>query len=201
MALIGYARVSTIDQNLGRQLDALHEAGVDDNRIFTDKFTGTTSEREGLQSMLNYIRDDDTVVVMSIDRLSRNYEDVGTIIGQIKEAGAGLRILDMPDFSQLPSPFDQMMTNILIQIYSGIAENERQKMLERQRGGIAVAKREGKYAGGVVQYSAESTDPKRRVIYNTIVSMLNDGVSMRAIERETGVTRPTIRRIKTELNS
>lgn len=86
MALIGYARVSTQDQNLARQISALKQAGV--SKIFEEKISGKNSHRPRLNSMLDYIRDDDTVVVLSLDRLGRNSDDLTKIIQSIKDRGA-----------------------------------------------------------------------------------------------------------------
>jgi DNA invertase Pin-like site-specific DNA recombinase len=150
--------------------------------------------------MMNYIRDDDTVVVMALDRLSRDYDDVRIIINQIKDKGASLRILGMPDFSTMPSPFDKMMLDIIIALYSGIAENERNKILERQAQGIAIAKRKGAYKGKRTEYAADAVNPQKRAIYHRIVEMVNDGETAYRISKETGVNRRTIQRIAAELD-
>lgn len=98
MAKIGYARVSTRDQNLARQIEQLHDASV--NKIFQEKLSGKNADRPQLKAMLDYIRDDDEVVVLSLDRLGRNSHDLTDIIETIRHRGAQLNVLNLPSFGK-----------------------------------------------------------------------------------------------------
>lgn len=199
---IGYARVSTTDQNLDRQLKQLHKA--DCKKIFQEKISGKNANRPQLQTMLDFIREDDEVVVISMDRLGRNSRDISNIIEQIKQKGATINILNLPSFEGIKDRnLKNLLTNLVLEIQKYTAEQERKTILERQKQGIKLAKERGVYKGGVVQYSKDSKNPQRRLIYNTVVSMLKrkaDGepITIKQIADETGITRNTVYRIKKE---
>ena len=93
---VGYARVSTTKQSLERQLDALTAAGIPANRIYTDKRTGATVDRDGLTALLGYARDGDTIVVHTLDRLGRNLREVLNLVHELAERGIGVRSLADP---------------------------------------------------------------------------------------------------------
>ncbi|WP_407880464.1 recombinase family protein, partial [Furfurilactobacillus entadae] len=146
MSKIGYARVSTTEQNLDRQIAALKNAGVE--KIFSDKQSGKDIERPELQKMLHYIRDDDIVFVMSLDRLSRNADDITMLIQKIKDAGASFQSLDLPDFSSIPDRgLRNMLTDVIQSVFKFQAESERLRIRERQAQGIKLAKERGIYKG------------------------------------------------------
>ena len=105
---IGYARVSTTDQNLDRQLEQLQKA--DCKKIFQEKISGKNANRPQLQAMLDFIREDDEVVVISMDRLGRNSRDISNIIEQIKQKEATINILDLPSFEGIK---DRNLKNLL----------------------------------------------------------------------------------------
>ena len=94
---VGYARVSTTEQNLDRQLDALKKAGV--QKIFAEKISGKNVDRPQLKAMLEYIHDQDEIVVLSLDRLGRSSRDLTEIIEEVRHKGAVLNILDFPSFA------------------------------------------------------------------------------------------------------
>ncbi len=93
---LGYARVSTTKQSLDRQLDALAAAGIPNERIYADKKTGATVEREGLADLLKYARPGDTIVVHTLDRLGRNLREVLNLVHDLAERGIGVRSLSDP---------------------------------------------------------------------------------------------------------
>jgi len=129
----GYARVSTREQHLDRQLKALMDAGVEERDIITDKVSGKDLEREGYRSLKNhFLRDGDTLIVKSLDRLR-------------------IKILDIPtNMVELPEEQDwifEMINNILIEVLASIAEQERITTKRRQSEGIAIAKEAGKHLG------------------------------------------------------
>ncbi|WP_034992667.1 recombinase family protein, partial [Liquorilactobacillus vini] len=139
MTKIGYARVSTRDQNLARQLEQLKSAGV--TKIFQEKISGKDADRPQLQKMLNYLRDDDEVIVVSLDRLGRNSKDLTDIIEKIRRRGATLNVLNLPSFAGIKDPnLRNLITNIIVELYKYIAQEERETIRERQRQGIEIAK-------------------------------------------------------------
>ena len=202
---IGYARVSTTDQNLDRQLEQLQKA--DCKKIFQEKISGKNANRPQLQAMLDFIREDDEVVVISMDRLGRNSRDISNIIEQIKQKEATINILDLPSFEGIKDRnLKNLLTNLVLEIQKYTAEQERKTTLERQKQGIKLAKERGVYKGGVVQYSKDSKDPKRRLIYNTVIELLErkikgESITITEIANQVGITRNTVYRIKKEIEN
>ena len=148
----GYARVSTRDQHLDRQLKALADFGVEERDIVTDKESGKSLEREGYLMLKNHLlREGDTLVVMSLDRLSRNKSHIKTELEYYREHHIRVKILDIPTtLIELPEEQDwifDMINNILIEVLASIAEQERVRTLQRQAQGIAAAKEKGKHLG------------------------------------------------------
>ncbi|MDE3314218.1 recombinase family protein, partial [Lacticaseibacillus paracasei] len=132
---MGYARVSTRDQNLARQIEQLHDAGV--NKIFQEKLSGKNADRPQLKAMLDYIRDDDEVVVLSLDRLGRNSHDLTDIIETIRHRGAQLNVLNLPSFASIEDPnLRNLITTIIVELYKYIAQEERETIKIRQQQGI-----------------------------------------------------------------
>ncbi|MGH0775281.1 recombinase family protein [Bacillus mobilis] len=136
---IGYARVSTEQQELGRQLDALNNYGVD--RIIEEKFTGTTRDRAGLNNLLDIIRKDDTVVVESISRIGRNTLDILHVIQEFEQMGV--------TFVSLKENMDTTTATgkAMFQMMVVLAELERNLTVERVKEGLAAAKNRGKKLG------------------------------------------------------
>jgi DNA invertase Pin-like site-specific DNA recombinase len=147
-----YARVSSKDQNLDRQIEAFKKLGANDREIITDKESGKNTERPGYRALRDVIlRRGDTLVVTSLDRLSRNKMDIYHELQHFKENGIRLKILDLPTtLMEVPEGqeliFD-MVNNILIEVLGTIAEQEREMIKKRQAEGIAVAKAKGKHFG------------------------------------------------------
>ena len=150
--IYGYARVSSREQHLDRQLKALADFGVEERDIVTDKESGKSMEREGYQMLKNHLlREGDTLVIMSLDRLSRNKSHIKTELEYCKEHHIRVKILDIPTtLIELPEEQDWifgMINNILIEALASIAEQERVRTLQRQAQGIAAAKEKGKHLG------------------------------------------------------
>lgn len=137
---IGYVRVSSTDQNTDRQLDS-----VALDRIFTDKMTGSTKDRPQLQAMLDYVRYGDTVMVHSLDRLARNFDDLLSIINQLAKKGVTFKSLqeNITINGTNTSPID----TLILHIFGAIAQFNRSLIREAQREGIAKAKQKGVYKG------------------------------------------------------
>ena len=147
-----YARVSSKDQNLDRQLEAFRKLGASDRDIVTDKESGKDLDRPGYQA-LKYamLRRGDTLVVKSLDRLSRNKADIHNELRHFRENGIRVKIIDLPT-TMMDLPVGQewvfdMVNNIIIEVLGTIAEQERLTIRQRQAEGIAAAKKKGKHLG------------------------------------------------------
>ncbi|KRN24174.1 MULTISPECIES: recombinase family protein [Lacticaseibacillus] len=194
MAKVGYARVSTTDQNLARQFAAFDQAGV--TKVFADKLSGKNLERPQLRAMLDYIHEGDEVAVLSVDRLGRNNAELSQVIGIINSKGAMLNILSLPTFSEIKEPnLRRLIINIFLELNKYQAEEERRKILERQQEGIAEAKKRGAYKGGRILYSADVQNAKNRLAYEQLVKLVGEGVPTKEVARRIGVARSTVYRI------
>lgn len=148
----GYAKVSTEEQNLDRQILALREYVKEEN-IIVDKASGKNFQRPGYQALKGVmgLRKGDTLYIMSLDRLSRNKNDIKEELQWFKNNNINLRILELPtSMIELPNEqqwIGEMVTNILIEVMSSMAERERMEIRRRQKQGIEAAKLKGKHLG------------------------------------------------------
>ena len=145
---IGYARVSSKDQNLARQIEALKSAGC--KKIYTDKISGKNFDRPEYQKMISELESNDVLIILSIDRLGRNYDEIMAEWRKItKEIKADVKVLDMPlldtTVGRTGDLTDTFIADLFLQILSYVANLEREHIRERQREGIEIAKREGKF--------------------------------------------------------
>ena len=187
MAKIGYARVSSKEQHLDRQLAALKDV----DKLFTDKLSGANTNRPELQKMLAYIREGDIVMVTELDRLGRNNHDLTKIMNSIQNKGATLDVLNLPSMTGIADPnLRQLMTNLIIELYKYQAESERKRIIERQQQGIALAKRQGKYHGRKPQYAKD--DPRLQHAFK----LYQAGMSDADVARNTGIKRTTFIRYR-----
>ena len=146
MNVYGYVRVSTADQNEDRQLAALRARLVPEDNIFCDKQSGKDFERPEYKKMLRILKTDDLIYVMSIDRLGRNYEEIQQQWRILtKEIGVDICILDMPllDTRKGRDLMGTFIADLVLQILSFVAQNERENIRKRQAEGIAAAKERG----------------------------------------------------------
>jgi DNA invertase Pin-like site-specific DNA recombinase len=147
----GYVRVSSKEQNLDRQLEALKGYVTDEKYIYSDKASGKDMDREGFQNLLKAMRKGDTLFIKSIDRLGRNKDLIKGYLKQFKEEGIRVKIIDLPTSMQdVPEGQEwaiDMINNIIIEVYTSMAEQERVNIKQRQREGINVAKSKGKHLG------------------------------------------------------
>ncbi|WP_413540158.1 recombinase family protein [Aerococcus viridans] len=197
---VGYARVSTTDQNLDRQMEALERAGAE--KIFQEKMSGKSmTERLELQKALQFLREKDTLIVESLDRLGRNYDDIVQMVQKLDQKEIGLIVLNLPILNQeIGDPnLQKLIRNMIVQLLSWTAQNEREEIKRKQRQGIEIAKRKGHYKGRPVKYSANAKNPKDRMTYQVIVNKLTQEEPIKQIAEDTGVTRDTVYRIKKEL--
>ena len=147
-----YARVSSKEQNLDRQIEAFRKLGAEDREIICDKESGKDFNRSGYQALKTaMLRSGDTLIVKSLDRLSRNKSDIKNELQYFKDNNIRLKVIDLPTtMMDLPDGqewvFD-MVNNILIEVLGTIAEQERETIRKRQREGIDAAKAKGKHLG------------------------------------------------------
>ena len=139
--LLGYVRVSTVEQNEERQIRALTEKGVDKENLFIDKQSGKNAERAQLKALLNFCRKGDIVLTESISRIARNTKDLLTIVDTLTKKGV--------DFVSMKENIDTSTPQgkFVLTIFGAMAELERASILERQKEGIEIAKEQGLYKG------------------------------------------------------
>lgn len=147
----GYVRVSSDDQNEARQVEKMRELGIDERHIFIDKKSGKDFEREQYRAMMAMLREGDLVCIASLDRLGRNYREMGQeweAITKVKKAD--ILVLDMADILDTRKKTDltgTLISDLVVRLLSYVAEKERDSIRARQAEGIAIAKAEGKYQG------------------------------------------------------
>lgn len=177
MTTFGYARVSTEDQGLSVQREALKSAGCD--MIREEKASGKSrSGRDQLNTLMEFMRSGDMLIVTKLDRLARNTLDMLSIIQELGDRGVGFRSIAEP-WADTTSPAGKLMLTVM----AGIAEFERDRIRERQREGIAAAKANGVYKGGTVKHDPEA-----------IRAMVGAGKSKAAVARELGCSVMTVHR-------
>ena len=137
--IIGYARVSTDDQSLDSQTDALSKAGAE--RVFADRISGSKRSRPELDKMLEQLRDGDVVTVTKYDRLARSLKDLMEIVETIRERGAGFRSLAEDIVTTTPAG------RLVFHVFASIAQFERERISERTREGLASARKRGRIGG------------------------------------------------------
>jgi len=175
---IGYARVSTQDQNLALQTDALLSAGA--KRIFTDTATGSNTERPGLKELFGHIREGDCVIVWRLDRIARSLKDLIDLAAELEHRGAQL--------ISLHENIDTTTTTgkLFFHIFGALAEFERNLIIERTQAGLSAARARGRKGGR----KPVLTEDKK----NTLDMLLKASGDLRAHARALGVSERTIRR-------
>lgn len=177
---IGYIRVSTIAQNTDRQLD-----GIALDKMFEEHASAKTMRRPKLEEMLEFVREGDTVIVHDISRLARNIRDLHDLVERITNKGVTLKFYK--EGLIFTGDKKDPMSSLLLSMLGAVYQFERSILLERQKEGIAAAKKAGKFKG-----RPQSADRKR------IYMMLDEGLSMRATARECDVSLSTVTRVKNE---
>jgi DNA invertase Pin-like site-specific DNA recombinase len=186
---LGYARVSTTKQSLERQLAALTDAGIPDERIYTDKKTGTTVDRDGLTALLRYARDGDTIVVYTLDRLGRNLREVLNLVHDLAERGIGVRSLADP----MPiNTADQGVGRVAFLLLALFAEMERTFTAERAAHARAVAEAAGRRVGRPVAHPADKIEYARL--------LKAQGESLGTISTKTGIPKTSLHRYLVDAN-
>lgn len=191
MARIGYARVSSKDQKLDRQLEALQDV----SKLFSDKLSGQSTNRPQLQAMLDYIREGDIVVVTELDRLGRNNKNLTNIMNQIQQKGATLEVLNLPSMNGIEDEnLRRLINNLVIEIYKYQAEADRRRIKERQKQGIAIAKEQGKFKGKPLKF--KENDPRLQLAFKLYL----EGATDTQVEKQTGISRRTFKRYRKRYN-
>ena len=178
-ALIGYARVSRVDQLIDRQVDALGEVGC--TRVFTDHgVSGAKATRPGLTDALAYLRPGDTLVVQSLDRLGRRTSDLLKLIEELDEREVAFRVLNLGLDTSTPGG------RLIVTVMAALAQMERDVLAERTRDGLAAARARGRRGGRPPSLTAEQVEHLR--------SLAEQGQSAASIARILGTSDRTVRR-------
>jgi len=176
---IGYARTSTIDQQAGFEAQVRDLGSVGCDKIYQEQVSSVGARAE-LTVALDFVREGDTLVVTKLDRLARSTRHLNDIVDSLREKGSHLQVLDLGIDTATPTG------ELVLTVIGGIAQFERQMMLERQRAGIAKAKAAGKYKG---------RKPTARAKTQEVLNLKSKGVKASAIARELGIGRASVYRI------
>ena len=176
--LIGYARVSTQDQDLTLQLEALNEAGCE--KIFEDRVSGAKADRDGLRQAMTVLQEGDTVVVWKLDRLGRSLKDLISIINAL--ANRDVHFRSLTDSIDTSTPSGRFFFHVMV----SLAQMERELIAERTRAGRDAARKQGRVGGR----PREITDAK----IAAATRLLQDGTSYREVSKTLGVAVPTLYR-------
>lgn len=190
MSKIGYARVSSKEQNLDRQLEALQSV----SKVFSDKASGQSTERPQLQAMLDYLREGDIVIVTELDRLGRNNKDLTEIMNAIQQKGATLEVLNLPSMNGIEDEnLRRLINNLVLELYKYQAESERKRIKERQAQGIELAKKKGRFTGRKSTFQKD--DPLLQRAFNLYQSK---EYTLKEIEHHTKIPVSTLKRYLTK---
>lgn len=176
--LIGYARVSTQDQNLDLQSEALTKAGCE--KIFTDKISGSRAERPGLTKVLEMLREGDTLVVWKLDRLGRSVKNLVDLVGELHQQG--IQFKSLTDAIDTGTPSGRFFFHVM----ASLAEMERELTVERTRAGLEVARQLGRKGGRRRQMTESKIESAKKLLAN--------GVPPRDVATNLGVSVPTLYR-------
>ena len=177
--LVGYIRVSTIDQNTDRQEEQLKEFDLD--RVFIEKASGKDTARPQLRAALAHLREGDTFIISSMDRLARNLDDLRKIVKELTARGVKVQFIkESMTFSGDDSP----MSTLLLSVIGSFAEFERSLIKERQREGIAIAKKKGLFKGRKPALSSSQQ--------KDLFEAVKGGVSKTTAAEKFGISRQTL---------
>lgn len=176
--IVGYARVSTSEQDLTLQLEALARAGCE--KVFSEKVSASSGDRQEFKRCVEFVREGDTLVVTRLDRFARSSLDLHNTMAQLKDKGVGFRSTEQGEFDTTNS-----MGKFVLAMMGAVAEFETDLRRERQREGIEQAKVKGRYKG-----SQARIDPLR------VRAMLSEGVGAAEVARTLGINRATVYRLR-----
>lgn len=174
--LVGYARVSTADQDLSIQLSALHAAGCE--KVFSEKRTGTNAQRDELNAVMDFVREGDVLLVTRLDRFARSAHDLHSLIHRLTHRGVGFRCIEQAGVDTTTSS-----GKLMLAMLAAVAEFETAIRKERQLEGIAAAKAKGVYKG------------RRRIVdADEVRRRINAGEKPSSIARTLGISRMSVYR-------
>ncbi len=176
--LIGYARVSTHDQNLDLQRDALHKGGCE--KIYEDKISGSRRDREGLERALEHIRAGDTLVVWKLDRLGRNVKDLVELVGELEKRGVHFQ--SVTDAINTSTPAGRFFFHVM----ASLAQMERELLIERTRAGLESAKAQGRIGGRKLKMTPSKLSAAKK--------LLDGGAAPKDVAANLGISVPTLYR-------
>ena len=185
--LVGYARVSTEDQNLDRQIDLLIDYGVDKRNIYQEKISGTKTHREQLDKMIDELQEGDTVIIADLTRISRSTKDLLDIIDRIKAKGASIKSIKD---TWLDTSSDNPYNSFLLTVMSGLSQLERDLISQRTKEGLRSAKARGRNGG---------RPSKRNDKADTVGLLYKEGYKIVDIVKQTGLSRATVYRTLKDL--
>ena len=175
---VAYVRVSTVEQNEARQIEALKKHDIE--KWFTEKVSGKDTNRPQLKAMLDFVREGDTIFIHDFSRLARSTKDLLDIVETLNNKG--VHLVSNKENIDSSTPSGKLMLTMI----GAIAEFERQNLLERQREGIAIAKEEGKYKGGQVKRIEDTLFDKAYQKYKS------REINKSQLAKELGISRPTL---------
>ena len=178
---IAYIRVSSVDQNTDRQIEGIKSVSPD--KVFTDKCSGKDTMHPQLEAMLSYIREGDTLVVHSLDRLGRSLDDLRKVVTELNSRGIVVQFLK-ENLTFAGDDSDSSLSRLMFNMLGAFAEFERSLIRERQREGIAVAKKAGVYRGRKPSLTAEQASGLRKRVAS--------GEKKAVLAREFGISRETL---------
>lgn len=179
MSVVGYARVSTRDQNLDPQFLALSEAGA--TKIFQEKISGVRANRPQLSALIDYVREGDIVCITKLDRIARSTKHLLSIVETLKSKGVEFKVLNINLDTSTPTGL------LMLTMLGAIATFEREMMLERQSEGIAIAKMNGRYKGRKPTAMDKSED---------VMRLVKSGITSRQIAETLSISVASVHRIK-----
>ena len=185
--LIGYASVSTAEQNLDRQIDMLVYYGVDKRNIYKEKITGTKADRPQLNKMINELQKGDTVIIPDLTRVSRSTKDLLNIIDNIKSKGASIKSIKD---TWLDTTSDNPYNSFLLTVMSGLSQLERDLISQRTKEGLQSAKARGRSGG---------RPSKRNDKADTVGLLYKEGYKIVDIVKQTNLSRATVYRTLKDL--
>ncbi|GGH55564.1 resolvase [Dyadobacter endophyticus] len=183
--IFGYARVSTLDQNLDTQLEALQQAGC--HQIYQDKITGVTTSRPALDQLLAQLREGDTVMVARFFRLGRSRDHLINLLGDFARQGIHFKALDLGVDSSTPAG------KLVLQIFAALAEYDRESILEKTRAGQLLAKANGKHIGRPAGIDTEK--------FAKVKKALERGMSASETASLTGISMSSVKRYRKQIQN
>ncbi|MGX4685551.1 recombinase family protein [Vagococcus sp. JNUCC 83] len=198
-----YIRVSTKEQNEGRQLEIAKEMGIDEKCIYLDKESGKNLERPEWKKLVGTLRVGDTLIVQDLSRLSRNKKDIKDIWKSLLDEGVNIEVVNMPilnteKYKDLGN-MGQLVSDIVFDLLSWMVEEERDRIKTNQKQGIELAKEQGKYKGRPPKYHKDAVGADK-LVYDEILEGLENDTPVQELSNRLSISKNTIYRIKKELN-